>query len=294
MKKHTLRFIITIVIIFCMISPVFAEENTVSNDKNTILEQIKINSAVKATDPVFNTELYGESLKGYNFQDDILLKIYTVYNWEDAGEDVDVIIDNYTSKYTDVLYAVFRNDSFYCRIDEFHKNGNVSFHLTDMYPDEICTVWDDIENSAFMNSPLFDANSSFTKVFCFDAYWNYDGFVVYYVQENSTAVWFYEYPDSPHVEFALDEFKTLAKAFVESWTDTDEDRPVPRFLDFVKHHNQNEIKEPTNDIKEIEKDIDNSDGESTRFVWYIIPIAVALVVSIATIVLVWRKKMYEL
>ena len=79
MKNHAIKFLLVGIIIFSMVLPVSADENLVSENGATILEQIKINSGIKPTDNIFNTELYTDSLKGYNFQNDTILKVYPIY-----------------------------------------------------------------------------------------------------------------------------------------------------------------------------------------------------------------------
>ncbi len=296
MKNHAIKFLLVGIIIFSMVLPVSADENLVSENGATILEQIKINSGIKPTDNIFNTELYTDSLKGYNFQDDTILKVYPSYNWEDAGKDIDVIIDNHMTKTKNaLLYAIFRDNTFICRVNEFHKDGKISYNLYDLYPDENSVLWDDIENSSFMKSSLFDVDSSFTKVICFDAHWNYDGIVVYYIQENSTVVWVYQDHYTPHVEFTLEEFNAYAKAFVESWVHTDLNGHR-HFLEFVKLYDEGKIpeKESVDKAAYSDKVIDKTKHEKDSKIshaWYVaVPCVLAVIAVSVVSVLIYHKK----
>jgi hypothetical protein len=226
---------------------------------------------------------------------------------EDAGKDIDVIIDNHMTKTKNaLLYAIFRDNTFICRVNEFHKDGKISYNLYDLYPDENSVLWDDIENSSFMKSSLFDVDSSFTKVICFDAYWNYDGIVVYYIQENSTVVWVYQDHYTPHVEFTLEKFNTYAKAFAESLIINDTDKifiGIPSFLDFVKPYDEGKIPEVDSDNqnkesvdkeaysdKVIDKTKHEKDSKLSRARYVAVPCILAVIAVSVVSVLIYHKK----
>jgi hypothetical protein len=148
-KNHAINFLLVGIIIFSMVLPVSADENLVSENGATILEQIKINSGIKPTDNIFNTELYTDSLKGYNFQNDTILKVYPIYFWENADKDFDTMIDIYLSwAKTDAFdYIVFRENILRMRELRF-KSGKVTVGLNPTYPDQDSLVWKDIINSS--------------------------------------------------------------------------------------------------------------------------------------------------
>jgi hypothetical protein len=290
-----------------MVLPVSADENLVSENGATILEQIKINSGIKPTDNIFNTELYTDSLKGYNFQNDTILKVYPIYFWENADKDFDTRIDIYLSwAKTDAFdYIVFRENILRMRELRF-KSGKVTVGLNPTYPDQDSLVWKDIINSSFMSSDLFDPSSDFTKIVCFDQSQYFEEIIVYYVQENSTVVWVYQDHYTPHVEFTLEKFNTYAKAFDESLIFNDTDKiygGIPSFLNFVKLYDEGKIPEVDSDNqnkesvdkeaysdKVIDKTKHEKDSKISHARYVAVPCVLAVIAVSVVSVLIYHKK----
>lgn len=279
MKKIISMFLVA-AMVWCFFAGVLvlAEEN---DTEVPIPEIIKNQGDITPDDDIYNKELYDESLLGYDFSDDVIVKVYPRVIWEWTKENADGIISKIKDD-TDELYVVLRDPVLTVAKRE---NGLFSIIGEPYYPDydfreNVPTYLRDILNSSIYESELHVQGNGYSKIVCFDAANSYLGTMVYYVNSLNTVVRYYEYPTSESIDFALSDFQIYGYAFYQMQLRYGDLDGGASFSHFVANHSIEELTE-------------NTDKSNTNHLLWFVSIGVAVVVFATIGTVMYRKKKYN-
>lgn len=199
-----------ICVLFCVRNiSFFASEENSASERRSIVEVIEEQKDVDGKENIFKKEYYNEDLQGYDFSEDVIMKVYYQSIWCYADLELEEIIE----KVEDgpfVGYVALRENPI--RIGDYQRNDTTVVELVECY--ETCpTYLSDIMQSAIYNSKKAVQGENYSKVVCFDDTPSNGNIIVYYVGEENTLVYFYETYTSGPVEYTLQEFQKYGKAY---------------------------------------------------------------------------------
>ena len=307
--KKTLGILLIAICLFMMQTTAFATETVKVADANFDESLTSVlNGKIASTDTeiLFNPKYYDQSMANVNVVGKPIVKCYNEIYWNLSGGELQAII-SVADKSNSVDFIVF-DDSNY-RITKWQKNSDsVIISMNRIYFDSP-NYLKDIQ-SLTAQTKINNTQCNISNIICFDGSTSFMGILVYLITDQGTFVKYYENNSSNAMLFPEQEFKKRATKYYNFLISQENNynengEPVGgtnvNFSAFLQtHYNDtsdeyvaNNSKVPIhtgkNNVDSIQKLPNNTKGHS--FVWYIIiPTVVALVVSIATIVLVWRKK----
>ena len=203
--------IIINLLIMCMVCPTLCvSANGSINATRDILDVIIDNKPI-ASDDIYNSQLYDESLREYTINDKPLVKINYIPIWYHAGESIDDLIKTAERTWQET-YIVLDKKPF----GTFAKSSgeNKIICKSNIY-DETPMFLTDLINSSVLHSKLSPSNISYTNVLCFDAVKSHQGVVVYYISEENAIVYYYEDYSSNALQFTLGDFQKYGTEYYE-------------------------------------------------------------------------------
>ena len=325
MKKTMICFLIVASVLLASAVTVFAEP---TEGQKPILDVIRDQGDYLPTDNVYNKEKYDETMEGYDFTDDFLLKVYPSFSHSSVKKDMHDIILAAKSK-LGTLHVALRD-----KIVSFQewRDGTITrVHVIGApyyydYSVEVPTFINDIKNSDIYQSELHTENNEYTRIVCFDTTNQYGGMFIYYIGSERTIVRVYKDRSSQAVDLLEEDFQAYCLAycayieanpgirggnvhyFIENYTVDEAQEIYDQAMEKLEKENQTENENLTTGTEGNQTNENQSETESDTLttgtegnqpnekdsgasaLWWIIPTAAAVVLLGGAIAFIALRK----